>query len=391
MSRNSLTVLLISLAALTGCFRAKSPATGASSGAAAGKAGAYFFVNVTRPPVGGSLTATGAAPISGGIVNCTETPAAVEVGCGVPVTNSSGSGEAGGTTYQTQYAWTGGDVTITATPATGQTFVSWAGDCSGNGPTCTLSPGADKTVVAVFGGPGVGHPNFMDPALHTPAFFGGPLVCKTCHGEQLQGVSIAPACAACHDGSKARAAPPGGFIQPARGFDHPMPDWASTPALQAAHGAAYAADSMACRTCHGTTLQGGGGYPSCSQCHAIPPPPPVGIFISPAQATLDACKGQVFTAVVTNSSDTAVTWSVVEAGGGTVSNGAYVAPSTPGTYHVTVVSQADPTKTAQATITVGAERVLGVAVVPGSGTIQPNGTVAFAATVTTTCGTFAAR
>jgi hypothetical protein len=55
------------------------------------------------------------------------------------------------------------------------------------------------------------------------------------------------------------------------------------------------------------------------------------------------------------------------------------------------VSQADPTKIAQATVMVGPEKVLSVAVVPGSGSIQPNGTVAFAATVTTSCGTFAAQ
>ena len=120
--------------------------------------------------------------------------------------------------------------------------------------------------------------------------------------------------------------------------------------------------------------------------------PPVTIAISPAVATLDACKGQVFTATVTNSSNATVTWSVVEAGGGTVTNGgAYVAPTGAGTYHVLAASQADPTKTAQATITVGPEKVLSVAVTPGSGTVNASGMLTFAASVTTTCGTFAAQ
>ncbi len=119
--------------------------------------------------------------------------------------------------------------------------------------------------------------------------------------------------------------------------------------------------------------------------------PPIAVAVNPTSVTLDACKGQVFTATVTNTSNGAVTWSVVEAGGGTVTNGAYVAPTSAGTYHVLVVSQADPTKTAQATITVGAERVLSVAVVPGSGTVAANGQLTFAANVTTTCGTFAAQ
>lgn len=388
MYRIRLALSLVVMVVLTGCYGAKS--TGASTStrlAAKGSAGKYFYVNVNKPPVGGSITAAGAVPMSGGITNCTETHTAIAAGCGTPITNTSGSGEIGGTTYQTQFAWNGGDVTITATPATGQALISWAGDCSGSGPTCTLSPGADKTVIAVFGPPGSGHPNFMDPALHAPAFFSVTLVCKKCHGDQLQGVSIAPACTVCHGGTKARALPPGGSIQPLIGFAHPMSDWSSTPALQAAHAAAYATDSMACRTCHGANLQGTSGYPACNQCHAMPPPPPVAISINPAMATLDACKGEIFTATVTNTSNTAATWTVVEAGGGTVTNGVYVAPKIAGTYHLVAVSQADPAKTAQATITVGPEKVLSVAVVPGSTIVQPNGALMLKAIVTTTCGT----
>jgi hypothetical protein len=121
------------------------------------------------------------------------------------------------------------------------------------------------------------------------------------------------------------------------------------------------------------------------------PTPAVAITISPTTATLDACKGRVFTASVTNSSDTAVTWTVTEAGGGTVTNGAYTPPQTAGTYHVVATSVADKTKAAVATVTVGPEKVLSVAVVPGSGTVQASGALAFSATVTTTCGTFAAN
>jgi hypothetical protein len=121
------------------------------------------------------------------------------------------------------------------------------------------------------------------------------------------------------------------------------------------------------------------------------PAPVVAIAISPTTATLDACKGQVFTATVSNSSNTNATWSVLEAGGGTVVNGIYTAPQTAGTYHVVATSAADPTKSVQGTITVGAEKVVSVAVSPGSGTLTASGTLAFAATVTTTCGAFAAH
>jgi acyl-coenzyme A thioesterase PaaI-like protein len=119
--------------------------------------------------------------------------------------------------------------------------------------------------------------------------------------------------------------------------------------------------------------------------------PVIAISISPTTVALDACKGQVFTASVTNSSNTAATWTITEPGGGTVTAGSYVAPTTPGTYHVVAASQADPSKTATATVTVRAEKVLSVAVTPGSGMVQANGQLAFAALVTTTCGTFAAQ
>ena len=123
------------------------------------------------------------------------------------------------------------------------------------------------------------------------------------------------------------------------------------------------------------------------------PPPAVAISISPTTATLDACKGQVFTATVTNTTNTAVTWTVTEgaAGGAVAANGTYTAPQTAGTYHVVATSVADPSKTVQGTITVGPEKVVSVAVNPGSGTVQANGTLTFSATVTTSCGTFAAQ
>jgi uncharacterized cupin superfamily protein len=122
-----------------------------------------------------------------------------------------------------------------------------------------------------------------------------------------------------------------------------------------------------------------------------PPPPAVAISITPTSATLDACTGQLFAATVTNSSNTAVTWTILDAGGGSVTGGAYVAPETPGTYRVRAASVADPTKTVVGTVTVGPEKVLSVTVTPGSGTVLANGTLALAATVTTSCGTFPAQ
>jgi len=117
----------------------------------------------------------------------------------------------------------------------------------------------------------------------------------------------------------------------------------------------------------------------------------VAVTLSPATATLDACKGQVFTASVTGASDATVTWTVTEAGGGTVTNGIYAAPQAAGTYHVVATSVADPTRTAEGTITVGPEKVLSVTAAPATSTVPVNGRLALAATVTTSCGTFAAQ
>jgi hypothetical protein len=81
--------------------------------------------------------------------------------------------------------------------------------------------------------------------------------------------------------------------------------------------------------------------------------PVVTVSVNPPTATVAAGGTASFSAQVGGTSNGAVTWSVQEAGGGTVSSsGTYTAPATPGTYHVVATSQADGTKTASATITV---------------------------------------
>jgi hypothetical protein len=86
---------------------------------------------------------------------------------------------------------------------------------------------------------------------------------------------------------------------------------------------------------------------------------PVGVSVAPSTVTLTASQTQPFTATVTNSANTAVTWALSPAtGAGTLSiNGntaTYTAPSTiTATQTVTVkaTSVADPTKSASASIT----------------------------------------
>ena len=92
----------------------------------------------------------------------------------------------------------------------------------------------------------------------------------------------------------------------------------------------------------------------------------VTITISPTEAQVSVAEAHDFSATVTGSGDTDVTWSVAEgsAGGKVVSRGAqaqsgavtslgvYVAPTTPGTYHVVATSKANVTKSATAEVLV---------------------------------------
>lgn len=123
----------------------------------------------------------------------------------------------------------------------------------------------------------------------------------------------------------------------------------------------------------------------------VSPPVQVTIASSSGTTTVDACKTLTFTASVTGTSNQAVTWGVVESGGGAVTSaGVYTAPSTSGTYHVRATSQASSAATAQATITVK-DHILSIAVTPTPVSLTTGASQKFAATVTTTCGTFTAQ
>ena len=97
------------------------------------------------------------------------------------------------------------------------------------------------------------------------------------------------------------------------------------------------------------------------------PPPPVSVSITPTSTSVRIGRSKQFTASVQNTSNTSVTWRVngLQGGNSTVgkisSSGLYTAPSavpSPATVTVTAVSAADPTKSANAsvTITVGITR-----------------------------------
>ena len=123
--------------------------------------------------------------------------------------------------------------------------------------------------------------------------------------------------------------------------------------------------------------------------------PGVTVTISPQVAGVPAEETQQFTATVTGTSNIAVTWSVVEEtdGGIVTQDGLYAAPMTPGTCHVRATSQADPTKSAVATVHVGESNGdepgdgVTVTIIPEVEVLTFGGALQFAATVTGTPNT----
>lgn len=123
---------------------------------------------------------------------------------------------------------------------------------------------------------------------------------------------------------------------------------------------------------------GGGGSSG-----TTPPTPVVGITISPTTATVASGGTQQFSATVTGSSNTAVTWT---ASAGTInSSGLFTAPAvtTQTTVTVTATASADTSKSATATVTVNAPPPpVSITISPTTATVSSGGTQQFTATVT---------
>ena len=124
-------------------------------------------------------------------------------------------------------------------------------------------------------------------------------------------------------------------------------------------------------------------------------PAAIGVTITPASTTTFPTGSVQFHAVVTGTSNQAVTWSVVTQNGGSItSSGLYTAPAdddvivdktakktrtAAAQYTIQAVSVADPTKSATATVTVSD---LVVSITPANPTVVEGGTIQFSATVT---------
>jgi hypothetical protein len=112
---------------------------------------------------------------------------------------------------------------------------------------------------------------------------------------------------------------------------------------------------------------------------------PVAISISPTSSSLVSGAQQLFTAYITGTSNTAVTWS---ASGGTVSSaGLYTAPSLAGAYTVTAKSVADSTKSASASVSVSNPTPVSVSISPTTVSMPAGWQQTFTATVSGTSNT----
>jgi hypothetical protein len=112
---------------------------------------------------------------------------------------------------------------------------------------------------------------------------------------------------------------------------------------------------------------------------------PIRVTVSPTSVALQPGATQQFSATVTGSSNTAVTWTAT---GGTISStGLYTAGGSGGTFSVTAKAAADPTQTGTAAVTVNQH--VTVNVLPTTVTLQPGMTQQFAATVTGSANTAA--
>jgi hypothetical protein len=136
-----------------------------------------------------------------------------------------------------------------------------------------------------------------------------------------------------------------------------------------------------------TTWWTGSQYSTCaiSMFGSAGTPGNVSLTVSPAAASLQAGQQTQFTATVSGTTNTAVTW---RASGGTVTSaGQYTAPSPAGTYTVTATSAADSSKSASAVVTVSQPIQVSISVSPTTTSLQTGGQQQFSAAVSGTTNT----
>lgn len=119
-----------------------------------------------------------------------------------------------------------------------------------------------------------------------------------------------------------------------------------------------------------------------------PPPPSITVTISPATASVLLGNSESFTATVTNTTNTSVTWSVNAIPGGSApsgtitSAGLYTAPAdlpSPAVVQITAISVADPTKSATVQLTITSD--ISIALAPANASVELGAAEPFHATI----------
>ena len=120
------------------------------------------------------------------------------------------------------------------------------------------------------------------------------------------------------------------------------------------------------------------------------PPPTIAVVVNPMNMSVLLGNQATFTATVTNTGDTAVSWSVNGVPGGNAtlgtitSAGAYTAPldtPSPATVQVTATSHADATKSGTATLAITSD--IALSLTPNPASVELGATQAFQAALTT--------
>jgi hypothetical protein len=282
---------------------------------------------------------------------------------------------------------------ITMTPAPGASLGGWVnGPCAGTmAPSCTIPMNQDQSIVVAFQlGSSLPSTPLPAPAPNsvrlgidllgsgTGTITAAPDIGLVCVRSARSNVS-----ATCSAQVPAASLPLAVTLQATPDGSSSFSGWGAS-----CSGSTGASCSLTIKGVVGVTAGFLMASPGTS---TAPLPGPTSLAISPASLNLDACQGYAFRANVPAGTDARVTWSVEEAGGGSVANGVYMAPIAPGTYHVVARSQVSPAVQSVATVTVGPEKVRSVTISPGSGRLMPGGGMKLSATVTTSCGTFQAN
>ncbi len=172
------------------------------------------------------------------------------------------------------------------------------------------------------------------------------------------------------------------FTTTVSGTSNSSVTWSLNPQVgQISNGVYQAPSTISARQTVTITATSGANPTQTASASAVVTLIPVAITMSPATSTVFGGQTATYTATVSGSSNTAVTWSL-NPQVGTITNGVYQAPATipsQQTVTITATSAADPTKTANATVSLVP---VSITVAPNSVSLAPGKSATFTASIT---------